>query len=498
MGKLEDIEKWLNKYSINNYVISDDFTVTVHGSVNLNNRLEDRKLPIKFHMVDGYFDISDNKLKTLEGCPEIVTKDFNCSKNALETLFDGPKEVGDFNCSYNNLKDLSYAPKVVKGFFDCSNNKISSLKGTPRTIKGYFRCAHNHISSLKNGPKYIDLYFDCSFNFLDKLTGGPHSVGQDYICNGNSLVDLDGVADEIGWDLLTDVRLNHVDSSFNEETNIWKYKGSEVISHIYKPIVSLTNPEEIGRWLRKHEIKNFTILKDNSVDVYDDVKLNDKLVNLLRLPLRFNEVQGTFDISDNELTSLEGCPKKVTGDFLAYKNELISLKGSPKEVGGSFIVLQNNISTLKFAPTTVKEDFICSHNPLKDLDGLNTVGGYIFTGVYIPNVKAQKFIYKGVATYKYPGELVMKYLDSEYVTLTDDEIAFEKTRKNIQNVITKMLENKELTREKISDTLINNLKKYHLDELREKVLSIKNPKIDKKEKHLSEQEIMNSIFDKEL
>ena len=65
---------------------------------------------------------------------------------------------------------------------------------------------------------------------------------------------------------------------------------------------------------------------------------------------------------------------------MCHKNEIFSLKGGPKEVGGSFIILHNNITSLEHSPSLVKEDFICSHNPLKELDGINTVLGYIFTG----------------------------------------------------------------------------------------------------------------------
>ncbi len=498
MQNIEDIEDWLERYGINNFLIDEKLQVTVHGNVNLNGRLNEKKLPIKFKLVDGYFDISDNTLISLEGSPEIVTRDFNCSKNKLDSLFDGPKEVGDFDCSHNNLKNLSYAPKDVKGYFSCANNEITSLKGSPRTIRGYFNCSNNKITTLKSGPKYIDLYFDCSFNLLDKLAGGPHSVGKDYICNGNTLFDLDGVADEIGWDLITDVRLNHVDGSQNEDTGVFKYKGAEAVAHIYKPIVALTNIDEISRWLRKHEIKDFSILKDNSVNVHEDVRLNDKLVNLVKLPLKFNEVEGDFDISDNQLTSFEGCPKKVEGSFLAFKNEISSLKGAPKEVGGSFIVLQNNISTLKYSPSIVKEDFICSHNPLKELDGLNVVLGHVFTGVHLPKVKNQKYVYKGVATYKYLGDFVMKYLDKKYITLTDEEEAFEKTRDNMEKVVLEMLNNGELTAEKITDALVNNLRKYRLDSLRERLLSIKYPPSDKIEGHLSKDQIKDSIFDLEL
>lgn len=493
-----EIEEWLERHNINNFLIDEKLQVTVHGNVNLHSKLNEKKLPIKFKLVDGYFDISDNQLISLEGSPEVVTRDFNCSKNNLESLFDGPKEVGDFDCSYNKLKNLSYAPKDVKGYFNCSNNDITSLKGSPRTIKGYFNCSHNKISSLKGGPKYIELYFDCSFNLLDKLTGGPNSVGRDYICNGNTLFDLDGVADEIGWDLLTEVRMNHVDCVFTEETGVYKYKGSEAVSHIYKPLVALTNVDDISRWLVKHEIKEFSILKDNSVDVHQDVRLKDKLVNLVKLPLKFNEVDGDFDISDNQLTSLEGCPKKVTGSFLAFKNEISSLKGAPKEVGGSFIVLQNNIGSLKFSPSIVKEDYICSHNPLKELDGLNVVLGHVFTGVYLPKVKNQKYVYNGVATYKYPGDFVMKYLEKKYVTLTDEEEAFEKTRNNIEKVITQMLNNGSITVDKVTDSLLNNLKKYRLDNLRERVLLIKYPTNIKKDNSLTEDEIKDNIFDVDL
>lgn len=498
MRSLEEIEQWLESNNINNFIITENFEVTVHGNVNLNNKLHGRTLPVKFKLVDGYFDISDNELKSLEGCPEVVTRDFNCSKNKLESLFEGPKEVGDFDCSLNNLKSLSYAPKEVRGYFNCSFNQITNLKGMPRTIKGYFNCSNNKISTLKNGPKNVDLYFDCSNNLLDKLVGGPNSVGRDYICNGNNLVDLDFVADEIGWDLITDVRLNHVEHAFNEDDNTFKYKGSEAISHIYKPIVALTNADDIRRWLHKNNIKDFTILKDNSVNVHQDVKLSDKLVNLIKLPLKFNEVDGDFDISDNELTSLEGCPSKVKGSFLAYKNEISSLKGCPKEVDGSFIVLQNNIGSLKFSPSIVKEDFICSHNPLRDLDGINKVLGYIFTGVFLPSIKNQKYVYNGVTTYKYAGELVTKYLDQKYVTLTEEEQVFENTRKNMEKAVSKMLSNGVLTAEKITDTLLNNLKKYHLDTLRDKVLKIKNPPKDKQNQQLTEEQIASSIFDMEL
>jgi len=497
MRSFAAVEKWLKEHSIENFTISDDLQVTVHGSVNLNGKLNAKQLPVKFKVVNGYFDISDNGLETLDGCPEKVGKDFNCSKNELDSLLGAPSKVGDFDCSSNKLTSLSYCPKEVIGFFNCSNNQITSIKGSPRTIKGYYKCNDNKIESLKGGPKYIDAYFDCANNYIKELHGGPLTVGQDYVCNGNLLKELDGIADSIGWDLITDVRLNKLANSYNEEEKSWKYKGKDVVEHVYKPVVALTNKDDISRWLTKHEIKNFEVLSDYSVNVKGSVKLADKLANLSKLPLSFNQVDGDFDISNNELVTLEGSPRTVQGDFLAFKNEIGSLKGGPKEVGGSFIILKNNISSLKHSPALVKEDFICSHNPMKDLDGLNTVQGSIFTGVFLPKVKAQKYVYNSVTTYKYAGEVVAEYLDKVYVTLTEEEQVFEKTKENLRNAITRLLDSNSLKKEMINETLIRNLDKYHLDELKEKVLLVKNPK-PRSKKELTESDVLKLAFEVDL
>ncbi|WP_122893099.1 hypothetical protein [Arcobacter peruensis] len=498
MKSVPDIEDWLKKFSITNYIISDDLEVSVFGNVNLNGKLQDKKLPIKFKTVDGYFDISNNSLESLEGSPENVLKDFNCSNNKLKSLLGAPYKVGDFDCSNNKLTSLSYCPKEVNGFFDCNENELSSIKGSPRTVKGYFKCSNNKIGSLKGGSRYVETHFDCSNNFLEELTGGPITVGHDYICNGNKLTDLENIADEIGWDLVTDIRLNHVTSSHDEEQNIWRYKGSEVVDHIYKPLVELSNIDDINRWLKKHGISNFHILKDNSVDVNGDVRLADRLSNLLKLPLKFNIVDGDFDISDNELVSLVGSPTKVTGNFHCFKNEISSLKGSPKEVGGSFIVLRNNIASLKYSPSIVKEDFVCSHNPIKDLEGLKTVYGAVFTGIKLKDVKCHKYIYKSVPTYKYPGSAVMDYLDKAYISLTDEEKKYENTKNNLNELISGMIKDGTLTKEKISDMLIQNLSKYNLNELKDKVLKIKNPPVKKENKELTQEDLMTLAFESEL
>ncbi len=498
MNSIKQLENWLKEHDILRYSISDDLYVTVKGNVNLKNKLTRKILPIKFKEIGGYFDISDNELINLEGCPIQVGNFFNCSNNNLTSLFNAPKRVGDFDCSNNQLVNLSYCPKEVYGSFDCSNNKLISIKGSPRTIKNKFDCSFNTIKLLIGGPKYIKQSFDCSSNHLKDLQGGPIIVGKDYICHTNFLKNLDLIADTIGNDVYTDIKLDHIVSLPAEKEKIWKYNGSSIVAHIHKPIVSLSNKKEIKNWLEKHGISNFKILDNNSVNVDNDVRLSNKLANLSKLPLSFNQVKGNFDISDNELVSLIGSPSKVDGDFLAFKNELISLKGCPKEVNGSFIILKNHITNIQYAPSIVKDDFICSHNPINNLDGINTVLGSVFTGVFIDKLKAKKYIYNGVTTYKYSGDLIMQYLDEVYVNLTDEEKVFDKTRLKLKNAISNMLKSKELKKEMITDVLLNNLTKYHLFDLKIKVLLIKNPQKENISKELSEKDILKMAFNEEL
>ncbi|WP_320034439.1 hypothetical protein [Halarcobacter sp.] len=499
MKSLSDIRKWLKNKNVENYTVSEDLYITVHGNVDLDGKVNERELPVKFEVVDGYFNIANNNLETLEGCPKKVARDFNCSNNKITSLFGGPQIVGDFDCSNNELKNnLSYGPKEVYGYYNCSNNRLSTIDGAPRSIVEYFNCSNNLLTSLKGGPKYVDGFFDCSQNRLETLKGGPITVGQDYICYWNQLKNLSDVADEISWNLITDISLNHITKSFDEEKKVWTYKGEEVIGHIYKPLLDLTDKDDIRRWLSKHGVKDFHILKDNSVKVQGDVSFSKKLENLSKLPLRFHEVTGDFDISDNVLTTLEGSPKRVGGSFLAYKNELTSLKGGPIEVGKNFIILRNNITSLEYSPVKVKEDYICSHNPLKSLVGVVDVGGNIFTNLLIEGLKYQEFTYNSVKTYKYDGDAILKYIEKECKVLTEEEQVFEMTRRNIQNAINKMINNDTLKKEMINDTLLKNLTKYNLHDLKEMVLIIKNPPKEREKKELSEEEILQSVFDQEI
>ena len=70
-------------------------------------------------------------ITSLEGAPEKIVKDFNCSWNQLTTLKGAPNFVGgSFDCRNNHLKSLEGAPKEIIGNLDCRRNiSLNSLKG---------------------------------------------------------------------------------------------------------------------------------------------------------------------------------------------------------------------------------------------------------------------------------------------------------------------------------------------------------------------------------
>jgi hypothetical protein len=140
----------------------------------------------------------------------------------------------------------------------------------------------------------------------------------------------------------------------------------------------------------EYGIWNYQIRDDGSIDVDGDVNLWRKLRDLERLPLTFNEVKGRFKCNENNLTTLEGCPKEVRVDFYCSDNKLTSLEHSPKIVEGTFYCGRNesltsleglentyitkdlyvgyceNLYSLKGFPKKVG-GFVCSHTPIEPI-----------------------------------------------------------------------------------------------------------------------------------
>lgn len=155
----------------------------------------------------------------------------------------------------------------------------------------------------------------------------------------------------------------------------------------------LESKEEIEQWLKLHNVSNYEIQDDLTVDVNSGVYLNYVKVNdpysyyfepIVSLPFRFGRVMGDFIICDNELSTLAGCPTFVEGDFDCSNNNLTSLIDSPLEVLEHFSCEHNNLKTLFGAPRTIGTDFYCFANPLEELGDIETHMGANSTFISSP------------------------------------------------------------------------------------------------------------------
>ena len=145
-------------------------------------------------------------------------------------------------------------------------------------------------------------------------------------------------------------------------------KINEIINNIDK--------DEIRKIFNEH----FTY--DGEITIDDNGFIScSGVVNLVsklsKLPVKFLKVDGDFNCSNNQLTTLVGSPTSVGGHFDCANNKLITLVGSPASVDGGFYCHDNQLTTLAGGPTSVDGSFDCSSNQLTTLVGSPTsVGGY--------------------------------------------------------------------------------------------------------------------------
>lgn len=163
------------------------------------------RLIIRFGDVFGSFICKGLNLKSLEGSPESVEYDFDCSHNQLTSLDGAPESVGgDFYCNNNQLKTLKNAPYCTNTF-DCSHNQLISLEGAPEDFSLDFDCSYNNLTSLDNAPKEVEQYFDCSHNKLTTLKDVSITVkGGDFDCSDNPLTTLDDAQINVNGDIISD------------------------------------------------------------------------------------------------------------------------------------------------------------------------------------------------------------------------------------------------------------------------------------------------------
>lgn len=139
-----------------------DYSSSVYMS-----RQDFEKLPLRFRNVAGDFTIANcRRLKSLEGCPEIVGGSFKCfGCEDLISLEGCPEIVGmHFDCCRcTKLKSLEGMPDVITGSFDCSECvSLRNLKGCPKTIGGDFTCMRcTGLTTFSYRPRSIQGNFYC-------------------------------------------------------------------------------------------------------------------------------------------------------------------------------------------------------------------------------------------------------------------------------------------------------------------------------------------------
>jgi len=134
MNTLEFCAKYLKNVD---YTINPDDTIDVNGDVDLWNKLGD-KLPVKFGKVSGEFFCCENKLTTLEGCPNYIS--------------------GSFYCFGNKLTTLEGCPKYVGSYFNCHSNKLTTLEGCPKYVGSDFYCeilTHHILGNIHGSRMYV-------------------------------------------------------------------------------------------------------------------------------------------------------------------------------------------------------------------------------------------------------------------------------------------------------------------------------------------------------
>jgi hypothetical protein len=168
---------------------------------------------------------------------------------------------------------------------------------------------------------------------------------------------------------------------------------------------------EIDKICKKYKIKKYIINPDGSIDVDDDVDLSYR--ELTKLPLKFNRVNGNFSCNNNQLTSLEGCPKEVCGSFGCSDNKLTNLIGCPNYVVGpfsSFYCYRNNLTSLEGCPSDVVGSFLYSSNPISTIIDLFKFN----VKIYLEYQETYNFVRKDCKIVKHLLEEALKDFNEYY------------------------------------------------------------------------------------
>jgi hypothetical protein len=130
----------------------------------------------------------------------------------------------------------------------------------------------------------------------------------------------------------------------------------------------------------RYDITNYVINTDGSIDVDGNVNLTFREISFFEL--RFGNVSGDFDCSNNILTTLYGSPEVIGGRFICASNQLTSMEHCPYVIGGTLNCSYNNLTSLEGLPRVIRGTLNCSYNNLVSLQGASEVVTNIFNCSY--------------------------------------------------------------------------------------------------------------------
>lgn len=145
------------------------------------------------YSVEWNFNLSNNKLTSLDWCPKKVTGDFNCRDNKLKSLKWWPIDVwGAYNCALNYWLSFIWAPEKVDSFYwvMCLSG---SLEWCPKIINKDFLITANNLWSLKWSPEVIWWNFWIAANNLTTLIWWPKLVkwNLSWVSQWNNITSLE-------------------------------------------------------------------------------------------------------------------------------------------------------------------------------------------------------------------------------------------------------------------------------------------------------------------
>ena len=123
------------------------------------------------------------------------------------------------------------------------------------------------------------------------------------------------------------------------------------------------------------------LLEGKPPSIFIPRRIEDRIELMIKQYIR-NGSKGDLDLSDLKLTVLPDILKDITvgGNFFCFNNNLTSLENCPKTVDGTFYCHYNNLTSLKgLKETVINENFYCTDNKLTSLEGApKTVNGHFF------------------------------------------------------------------------------------------------------------------------